>query len=48
MKITPKQKLEVLISVMEKELGWEYTHALLNKSEMEYAVRETNKVLERR
>ena len=48
MKIPPNQKLEILISVMEKELGWEYTHALLNKSELEYAVRETNKVLEKR
>lgn len=47
-KIPPKAKLEVLTKVMEQELGYEYTHNLIDKAEMQYAILETNKVLERR
>ena len=47
-RIPDKIKLQMLTKLMEQELGYEYTHQLIDRAELEYAIIETNKVLERR
>lgn len=48
MKISDKERLQLLVKILEQELGYDYAHRLIDRSEMEYAIMRTNLVLEKR
>ena len=48
LKINDRIRLQLLTKLLEQELGYEYAHNLIDRAELEYAIIETNKVLERR
>lgn len=47
-RIPPEKKLHILTKLLEQEYGYDKAHQLIDRAEIEYAVLETNKVLEKR
>ena len=43
-----KGEMEYLKSTMDKVLGHTFTKSMLDKAKLEYAIQETNKILEKR
>lgn len=43
-----KGEMEYLKQTMDKTLGHTFTKSMLDKAQLEYAVQETNKILEKR
>lgn len=48
LEINDRIRLQLITKLLEQEYGYEQAHKLIDRAELEYAIMETNKVLERR